>query len=157
MPLAEPTYDRRESLPATATGISASESGMTLIEVIAVIVLITLIAVAVGKNVFKTASAGKAKLNVTQMNTLKGYLGQFRLQFNVYPGKLDDLVHPSAAVKQTGELFTPFCDESSLKDVWGNPYIYAAENNGRSFLLKSLGEDATEGGEGAAQDVEMRP
>ncbi len=59
-----------------------TEDGMTLIEVIAVIVLITLIAVAVGKNVFKTASAGKAKLNVTQMNTLKGYLGQYKLQYN---------------------------------------------------------------------------
>ncbi|MFN8389564.1 MAG: type II secretion system protein GspG [Bdellovibrionota bacterium] len=134
-----------------------SEAGMTLIEVIAVIVLITLIMVTVGKNVFSSSSAAKAKLNVTKLNTIKGYLGQYRLQYNSYPSKLDELIHPSAAVKQSGELFTPLAQENDLKDIYGTPIIYIPENNGRSYVLKSLGEDGLEGGEGANQDVEIRP
>lgn len=137
--------------------IARSEAGMTLIEVIAVIVLITLIAVTVGKNVFTSSSAAKAKLNVTKMTTLKGYLGQYRLQYNNYPARLEDLVRPSADAKKSGELFTPLAQESDLKDVYGSDYRYAQENNGRSYVLKTLGEDGAEGGEGAAQDVEIRP
>ena len=91
------------------------------------------------------------------MNTLKGYLGQYKLQYNSYPTKLEDLVKAGADVKKSGELFTPFCDESSLKDVWQVPYLYLPENSGRSYVLKSLGEDGLEGGEGANQDVEVRP
>jgi general secretion pathway protein G len=137
--------------------LQKSEEGMTLIEVIAVIVLITLIMVTVGKSVFTSSSAAKAKLNVTKMNTIKGYLGQYRLQYNSYPAKLDELIHPSAQVKQSGELFTPLAQESDMKDIYGTPYIYLPENNGRSYVLKTLGEDGLEGGEGTNQDVEIRP
>ncbi len=137
--------------------IAAEQAGMTLIEVIAVIVLITLIMVTVGRNVFTSSSAAKAQLNVTKMNALKGYLSQYRLQYNAYPSKLENLVHGGNEAKQAGTIFTPLMQEADLKDVYGNNFLYTAENNGRSFVLKSLGEDGTEGGQGSAQDVELRP
>ena len=137
--------------------IDSNESGMTLIEVIAVIVLITLIMVTVGNRVFTSSSAAKAKLNVTKMNTLKGYLGQYRLQYNVYPSKLENLLKPSAETKQAGDIFTPLAQESDMSDIYNNKFLYNAENNGRSYKLKSLGEDGAEGGEGPSQDVTMEP
>ena len=148
---------RSESISTSGSSTRAGEAGMTLIEVIAVIVLITLIMVTVGKNVFTASGAAKAQLNVTKMNTLKGYLGQYKLQYNTYPGKLDDLIHPSAQTKQDGQIFTPLAGPDDLKDVYNFPYIYVAENNGRSFVIKSLGADSLEGGEGVNQDVEIRP
>ncbi len=138
-------------------GKVSAEAGMTLIEVIAVIVLITLIAVTVGKNVFTSSSAAKAKLNVTKMNSMKGVLVQYRLQYNVYPARLEDLIKPSAEAKKSGELFTPLIGESELKDIYGTNYSYTQAGNGRSYVLKSLGEDGAEGGDGVNQDVEMRP
>ena len=133
------------------------ERGMTLIEVIAVIVLITLIMVTVGKNVFTASSGAKAKLNETKMETLRGYLGQYRLQYNTYPSKLDNLIHESAEIKAAGGAFIPLAQENDLKDVYNNPYIYSVGNNGRTYELKSLGEDMLEGGEGTNKDLVMRP
>ena len=130
---------------------------MTLIEVLAVVVLITLIMVTVSKTVFSKSNAAKAQLNVTKMNTLKGYLGQYRLQFNSYPGALNNLVHGAPELKNSGQIFTPLADDQDLIDVFGVPFQYQAENNGRSFVLKTLGADGVAGGDGANQDVEVRP
>ena len=134
--------------------VKHGEAGMTLVEVIAVIVLIALLYVVVGKNVFGQSDAAKAKLNIVKMNNVKNYLGQFKLQYNSYPSKLDDLVHGTA---KSGDVFTPLAGEDDLKDVWDNPYIYISESGGKSYVLKSLGADGTEGGDGAKSDVEVRP
>ena len=130
---------------------------MTLVEVIAVIVLITLISLVVGKSVFTASSGAKAKLNVTKMESLRQSLGQYRLQFNQYPGRLEELIHASAEVKATGQLFTPFASEEDLKDIWGVDYLYTADKTGKTYLLKSLGADGAEGGEGENQDITKQP
>lgn len=152
-PIIEPTIE-----PTAASARSwRDERGMTLVEVIAVVVLLALIWVVVGKNVFGQSDTAKAQLNMVKMNNLKQYLGQYRLQYNIYPAKLDDLVHGSADLKKSGTIFTPLATEEDLKDIWSTPYIYVPENNNRSYILKSLGSDGLEGGDGAKQDVEMRP
>ena len=131
-----------------------SEAGMTLVEVIAVIVLIALLYVVVGRNVFGNSDAAKAKLNIVKMNNLKNYLGQYKLEYNTYPAKLDDLIHGAA---KAGSVFTPLAQDDDLKDVWENPYIYIPEGGGKGYSLKSLGADGLEGGEGAKSDVVVKP
>lgn len=133
------------------------EEGMTLVELLVVIVLISLIAVVVGQNVIGQGDAAKAELNVVKMEKLKNLLGQYRLKFNNYPATLEDLRRPSAEVQKSGKLFVSLAEESDLNDVWSFPYIYKSENNGRSFTLTSLGSDGVEGGEGPKQDVTIRP
>jgi general secretion pathway protein G len=134
-----------------------NEKGLTLVELLVVIVLIGLIAVVVSKNVVQQGDIAKAELNVVRMNKLKNSLGQFRLKFNSYPGKLDELINGSAETKNSGQIFMPLVDEEELKDVWGSPYIYKLENDGRMFSLKSLGSDGLDGGDGAKQDVTVKP
>jgi general secretion pathway protein G len=133
------------------------ERGMTLVEVIAVIVLITLISLVVGRSVFSASSGAKAKLNLTKMENLRQALGQYRLQYNVYPSKLEDLVKASPEVKASGQLFTPLATEEDLKDIWGIDYLYTADKGGRTYLLKCLGADGAEGGEGENQDITKQP
>ncbi|MCB0325674.1 MAG: type II secretion system protein GspG [Bdellovibrionales bacterium] len=137
--------------------IDEGERGMTLVELLVVIVLISLIAVVVGKNVIGQGDAAKAELNVVKMEKLKNLLGQYRLKFNSYPGALQELIKPSADTQKSGQLFVALAEEGDLNDVWGFPYIYKTENNGRSFTLSSLGADGIEGGDGAKQDVTVRP
>jgi general secretion pathway protein G len=136
---------------------SKNEKGLTLVELLVVIVLIGLISVVVAKNVVGKGDIAKAELNVVRMNSLKNSLGQFRLKFNTYPGKLDELVTGSGDTKNSGQIFMPLIEEDELKDMWGFPYVYKLENDGRVFSLKSLGSDGLEGGEGAKQDVTVRP
>lgn len=140
-----------------AKRVSMGERGMTLVEVIAVIVLITLISLVVGRSVFSASSGAKAKLNVTKMENLRQALGQYRLQFNTYPSKLEDLVKASPEARASGQLFTPFAAEDDLKDIWGADYLYTADRSGRTYSLKSLGADGAEGGEGENQDIVKQP
>jgi general secretion pathway protein G len=134
-----------------------SERGMTLVELLVVIVLISLIAVVVGKNVIGKSEGAKADLNVVRMNDIKQYIGQYRLKYNTYPTQLSDLTTPSAEVKKSGQIFTSLASEEELKDIWGFPYIYKLSNGGRTYTLSSLGSDGIEGGEGANQDVTITP
>lgn len=130
---------------------------MTLVEILVVIVLIGLIMGVVGGRVLGKGDEAKAKLNVTKMETLSTSIERYRLEFNSYPAKLEDLMTASADIKRDGKIFTPFVQEDELKDIWGYPYIYRVENNQRSYSLSSLGSDGIEGGDGAKQDVTKRP
>ena len=135
----------------------SDERGMTLVEVIAVVVLLALLYVVVGKNVFGQSNAAKAKLNDVKMNNVKNILQQYKLEQNSFPARLEDLITPSAEMKKSGAVFTPLADDGDLKDIWGSNFVYIQENGGRSFVLKSLGADGIEGGDGVNQDVEKRP
>ena len=134
-----------------------NEKGLTLIELLVVIVLISLIAVVVGKNVIGQGEAAQAELNVVKMERMKNLLGQYRLKFNSYPAKLEDLIHPSGDVSKSGKIFVPLADDGDLNDVWGFPFVYKTENNGRTFSISSLGSDGVQGGDGAKQDVTITP
>ena len=136
---------------------SNNERGMTLVEILAVIVIISLIITVVAKNVIGQSDAAKAKLNQTKMLKLKQALGQYQLEFNSYPTSLNDLVKESADVKKSGKLFIAMAEEDDLADIWGFPYEYKTENNNRSFSFKSYGSDGVPGGEGAKSDVTMTP
>ena len=135
----------------------SSERGMTLVELLAVIVLVGLLIAVVARNISGQSEAAKAQLNQIQMEKLRSYLSQYRLQFNVYPDKLDDLIHPNSDVKQSGKLFLPLAEEKDARDIWGGDLAYQVENNGRSYSLTSLGADGVAGGEGANQDLTMKP
>jgi general secretion pathway protein G len=134
-----------------------NERGLTLVELLVVIVLIGLIMVVVGKNVLSSGDAAKAELNMVKMEKVKNYLGQYRLKYNTYPSKLDDLVKQSSDAKKSNRPFFALASEEDLLDVWGFPLVYRTENSGRSYTLKTLGSDGIEGGDGAKQDVEIGP
>jgi general secretion pathway protein G len=136
---------------------SQEERGMTLVELLVVIVLISLIAVVVGKNVIGQGDAAKAELNVVKMEKLKNLLGQYRLKYNTYPSSLQDLVKQNSETSKSGKIFIALAEEADLDDIWGFPFSYKSENNGRSFSISSFGADGVAGGEGANQDVTIQP
>lgn len=130
---------------------------MTLVEIIVVIVLISIIGGIVIQGVVGKGESAKARLNVVKMEKLKNAIESYRLEYNSYPSKLEDLVKVSPAVQKSGKLFVPLAEEEDLKDVWNFPFVYNTENNNRTYSITTLGSDGVEGGEGAKQDVTMRP
>ena len=130
--------------------------GMTLVEVIAVIVLLGLILAVVAQGVFKSADASKQKLNGLQMEKVKQALDQYRLEFNQYPSNLNHLLKPPADLVK-GKVFAPVVGEKDLKDVWGFPFVYEPQSNNRSFKLTSLGSDGIAGGDGTKADFSITP
>lgn len=137
--------------------IIENQKGMTLVEILAVIVIIGLILGVVARGVIGKSDAAKAQLNVVKMEKVKQYLSQYKLQYNTYPSSLQGLIKAESDLSKSGQLFTPLAEESELKDVWGSPYLYKTENNNRSFELTSLGADGIAGGEGTNSDVTVRP
>ena len=136
---------------------SLDDRGMTLIEILAVIVLLGLIISVVAKGVIGKSNAAQAQLNVVKMEKLKSSIGQYRLEFGRYPSSLQELRTPSSDVRASGKLFVPLAEEDDLRDVWGNEYVYRDENNNRSYSIMSYGSDGAPGGEGANQDVTVKP
>jgi general secretion pathway protein G len=134
-----------------------NEKGMTLVEIMAVLVLIGLIMAVVAKGIFGTAGKAKLQMNVIKMEKLKNAVEQYKFEYNSTPEKLTDLISPSGDLKNSGVVFTSKADPADIKDVWGKDFIYRTENNGRSYSLTSLGSDGMPGGEGENQDVTIKP
>jgi len=143
--------------PVFAKPLRLNQSGMTLIEILAVIVLIGLILSVVAKGVFSQSSKAQARLNEVKMVNLQNAISQYRLEYGRYPGQIQDLIKQSNDVAQSGRLFIALAEPEDLKDVWGFEYGYKSENEGRSYSLQSLGQDGLTGGDGANQDITKRP
>jgi general secretion pathway protein G len=129
---------------------------MTLVELMAVIVILGIIITVVAKNIFGQTDAAKARTNIIRMEKLKSALELYKLEFGRYPARLEDLVRPSADVQRSGKLFMKMAEEEELRDIWNNDFIYRGENDGRAFSLTSLGSDGESGGTDAKQDVTIR-
>lgn len=133
-----------------------NQRGMTLIELLIVVTLIGIFATLLLRGLIGKSDQAKAEMNVFQMNKVKAAIDQYKLKYNRYPSTLQDLVRAPADLSPD-QLFVPLVEEEDLKDIWQNDLIYRSENGGRSFGLTSLGGDGAAGGEGANQDVTVRP
>lgn len=132
-----------------------STRGMTLLEIMIVIILIALIMTVVGKGLIGQGDAAKGRLNAAKMEKLKQVIEGYKLQYNRYPTNLEDLIKKSSDLGSA--YFTSMADKDDFEDLWGGQYLYQTENNQRSFTLKSLGKDGIEGGEGPNQDITLKP
>lgn len=137
----------------TVRGMSGRKRrGFTLIEVmIAIAIVVALIAI-VGINVFgqrDTANIGTAKI---QMRNIQNALADFNMVYNRFPTDdegLEVLWNRNALDVESEEqenLWRPFLDSASPRDVWGNEWGYRSESDfGRPYDLWSNGPDGEEG------------
>lgn len=125
------------------------QKGLTLIEVTVVLIILALLFAFLGKNLFSAGDKAKAQINQMKMQKAKNYIQQYQLQYNNLPPDLNSL---SGCTEATGSGCIPIASEDDFKDAWDQPFAYSLENGGRSFVLKSLGADRKNGGEGVDGD-----
>jgi general secretion pathway protein G len=126
-------------------------SGMTLIELVVVIVLIGLVLAVVGGKVVKNKHIAEARLAVTALTTLAGQIDSYKSDVGQYPDSLEQLVAPPG--NAPGWL-GPYADTKELKDPWQNPIQYNKPgDDGKPFQLLSLGVDGKSGGDGVDKDI----
>ncbi len=126
------------------------QSGMSLLEIIIVIVLIGAVLTLVGSRVLGGADRGKANLARSQIQTLAGKVENFQLDTGKLPAKLDELVtQPGGAAGWLG----PYAKPAELNDPWGHPIEYRVPGTGRPFDLVSLGKDGQAGGSSYDSDI----
>ncbi len=125
-------------------------SGFTLLEMLAVIVLIGIIGAVVVTQVGKNVDKGKYGAGKAQLMTLSQKIENYALDNGSPPQQLDDLMtKPANATNWQG----PYAKESELKDPWGHPFGYQYPGQHGSFDLIFYGQDGKPGGDGYSQDV----
>ena len=130
--------------------------GFTLIEIMAVIIIIGLLA-AIGAMNF-LGQTDKARVITTKANLkmLHHAVAQFKMDTGRYPTEeegLAVLIEPPSDVK--GYQSGGYLDSTDIpKDAWGNNFVYIAyPESGKPYVIVSYGADGQEGGEGYDADL----
>lgn len=140
--------NRRSLTRSPAAG--KKQRGMSLIEIIIVIVLIGAVLTFVGSRVLGGADRAKANLGKSQVQTLAGKVEQFQMDTGRLPTSLDELV--TAPGNASGWL-GPYAKEAELKDPWGNVVEYRTPGESGAFDLIVLGKDGKIGGSSYDSDI----
>ena len=123
--------------------------GMSLIELMIVIVLIGSILALITNRVLNSRDQANARLTQTQLITLAGKIDQFRMDTGKLPESLDELVTSPGVPGWLG----PYAQAAELKDPWGANIDLRRPGENGPFELVSLGADGAPGGESFNADI----
>ncbi|MGJ3232709.1 MAG: type II secretion system major pseudopilin GspG [Oceanicaulis sp.] len=136
--------------------IADREAGLTLIEIMVVVVIVGILATIIVINVLPSqnrAMIEKARADVSQ---LESAVEMYRLTMNTYPTTeqgLDALV----VAPDDARLAQRFPDGGFINrlptDPWGNDYQYVIPGEYGRFDIWSFGADGRVGGEGEDADI----
>ena len=129
---------------------AARQAGMSLIEIIIVIVLIGAVLTFVGSRVLGGADRAKANLAKSQVTTMAQKVEAFQMDTGRLPVTLEELVtEPGDAPGWLG----PYAKSAELNDPWGHPIEYRTPGESGAFDLVILGKDGKVGGSSVDGDI----
>lgn len=128
----------------------------TIIEVMAVIVIIGILAGIVAVNVVGRIDKARVTAARASLKMLHNAVVQFKLDTGRYPTEDEGL---KALIEQptdvTGWNQGGYLETTDIpKDAWGNDFVYQLNpESGKPFVVISYGADGEEGGEGYNADI----
>jgi general secretion pathway protein G len=132
-----------------------NERGFTLTELLIVIAIIGMIATFVGSQVISQFNRAKVSSTKIQMRQLGASLDQYKLDCGFYPLSEQGL---DALVSKPGgrecRNYNPdgyIRDGRVPRDGFDNEFLY--ESDGRTYLIKSLGNNNQPGGDGIDAEI----
>jgi general secretion pathway protein G len=152
---------RPRGLPAPG-GASVSSRrhrarGMTLIEILVVLVLIGIVMAIVGGNFLGQGEKAKANAAKIEIGQISQALDLFKLEIGRYPTQQEGLQALITAPAGLNNWNGPYWKKASVpKDPWGNEYRYLAPGQAGPYDIVSYGADGKEGGEGVDKDITNR-
>lgn len=134
------------------------EAGVTLVEMMVVIVIIGLVTAIVVINVLPAQDTARVEKARADLRVIEQALEMYRLDQTRYPSTEQGLealtLAPGAEVAATA---VPTRAEPYIRrlpnDPWGKPYQYVIPGEHGVYDLYTLGRDAQEGGEGVDADI----
>ncbi|MBL7106669.1 MAG: type II secretion system major pseudopilin GspG [Phycisphaerae bacterium] len=130
--------------------------GFTMVELMAILVILGLLAAVVATNVISKIDKAKVTTTKTSLKSLHNAVIQFKLDTGEFPSEdigLDELVEEPADL--AGWQPGGYLESTEVsKDSWGNEFIYERyPASGKPFVIISYGADGEEGGEENDKDL----
>ena len=130
------------------------QRGMTLIEILVVLVLIGIVLGIVGGNFIGRGEKAKADAAKIEIGQIGQALDLYKLEIGRYPSSSEGLQALVAAPAGASNWNGPYWKKAQIpKDPWGNEYRYTSPGQKGDYDIVSLGADGKEGGEGANKDI----
>ena len=120
--------------------LAKNQKGLTLIEIIIVLVILAVIMSWLGGKIFSLGGTAKADVTRLKLQGLKQDIYLYQMRNNLLPQDL----------KSMGGA------DTDLSDAWGSPIQFNTTDGGRGYQLKSLGADGKEGGTGSDEDIVVK-
>jgi general secretion pathway protein G len=128
--------------------------GMTLIEILVVLVLIGVVLGIVGGNFIGRGEKAKADAAKIEIGQIGQSLDLYKLETGRYPTTQEGLQALISAPTGVTNWNGPYWKRSTLpKDPWGNDYRYVSPGQAGAYDIVSYGADGREGGEGVSKDI----
>jgi general secretion pathway protein G len=129
--------------------LAARARGFTLIEMIAVLVLIGIVMAIVGGKVMERFNSGKYNAGKAAVHSMEMKVQAFILDNGSPPQSLNDLVTRPGNV---GNWNGPYAKPGDINDPFGHPFQYKAPGDHGDFDILFLGKDGQPGGDGLNKD-----
>jgi general secretion pathway protein G len=132
------------------------QAGVTLIEMMIVLVIIGIVAALVVPNVIGRPDEARVAVANTDLRTISASLEMYRLDNRSYPTASQGLAAlsqmPSEPPVPPNWVAGGYLPQVPV-DPWGNPYVYTVPGASGSYDLMSLGADGQPGGTGVDADL----
>jgi general secretion pathway protein G len=127
--------------------------GITLIELVVVMVIIAMFATLVGARVFRNVEKGRQTVAKQQITEFESVLDLYRLDVGRYPSTEEGLQALRTRPPGVENWDGPYLKKDVPPDPWQHPYVYRCPGQHGDFDLLSYGADGQEGGDGDATDI----
>ena len=132
------------------------DAGVTLIEMMVVLVIIGIVAALVVPNVIGRPDEARVAVATADLRTIAASLEMYRLDNRSYPSTEQGLsaltARPVVAPVPANWMAGGYLPNLP-QDPWGNAYLYKAPGEVGPFELGSLGSDGQPGGTGVDADI----
>ena len=130
--------------------------GFTMVELMAMLIIIGLLATLVVTKVASKIDQARVTTTKANLKLLHNAVNQFKMDTSRFPTEEEGLM---ALIEQPSDVtrYEPggYLDTTEIpKDGWDRDFIYESyPESGKPFVIKSLGADGEEGGEGYDTDL----
>ena len=131
------------------------ERGFSLLELLAVLVILGILAGVFAPKFLGQAESAKRKAAKLEIDQIGQSLDLYKLEMGKYPTSQEGLAALVTAPSGTTNWNGPYLKKTTVpKDPWGNEYKYTSPGDqNRPYDIVSLGGDGKEGGDNDGKDI----
>ncbi len=131
-----------------------AQAGVTLIEMLVVVMIIGLFAALVVPKMLQKSDAARITAARAQIEAFQTALGTYKLDTGTYPSTEEGLMALRVKPANLNQWQGPYLPKDIPNDPWGHPYIYKYPGeHGDEPEVICYGADGQPGGEGINADV----